>query len=67
MTIRTLYIPAGGGFDSVTLETTPAVDPGPCEIAVRLRARSTITTSTWSAGRWARRRVASRHPTARAR
>lgn len=40
MTIRTLYIAAGGGFDGVTLETTPAVDPGPGEITVRLRASS---------------------------
>ena len=40
MTIRTLYIAPGGGFDSVTLETTPAVGPGPGEITVRLRASS---------------------------
>ena len=40
MTIRTLYIDPGGGFDSVTLETTPAVYPGPGEITVGLRASS---------------------------
>lgn len=40
MTIKTLYIPAGGGFDNVTVETTQPVDPGPGEITVRLRASS---------------------------
>lgn len=40
MSIRALYIAAGGGFDTVTLETAPAVDPGPGEITVRLRASS---------------------------
>ena len=39
-TIRTLYIAAGGGFDNVTLETTPAIEPGPGAITVRLRASS---------------------------
>lgn len=40
MTIRTLYIPAGGGFEHVTLATSHAVEPGPGEITVRLRASS---------------------------
>ena len=40
MTIKTLYIPAGGGFDNVTVESTQPVDPGPGEITVRLRASS---------------------------
>jgi len=40
MTIKTLYIPAGGGFDNVTVETTRPVDPGRGEITVRLRASS---------------------------
>lgn len=40
MTIKTLYIPAGGGFDNVTVETTQPIDPGPGEITVRLRASS---------------------------
>lgn len=40
MTIKTLYIPAGGGFDHVTVGTTQPVAPGPGEITVRLRASS---------------------------
>ena len=40
MTIRTVFIPAGGGFEHVTVETTQAVEPGPGEITVRLRASS---------------------------
>ena len=40
MTIKTLYIPAGGGFDHVTVATSQAVEPGPGEITVRLRASS---------------------------
>src|SRR5690606_36318474 len=40
MTIKTIYIPAGGGFDSVSIETSQPVDPGPGEITVRLRASS---------------------------
>ena len=40
MTIKTIHIPAGGGFDSVTVETSQPVDPGPGEITVRLRASS---------------------------
>lgn len=40
MTIKTIYIPAGGGFDSVSVETSQPVDPGPGEITVRLRASS---------------------------
>ncbi|MGY0556434.1 zinc-dependent alcohol dehydrogenase family protein [Lysobacter sp. A421] len=40
MTIKTLYIPAGGGFDHVTIATSQAVEPGPGEITVRLRASS---------------------------
>lgn len=40
MTIRTLYIPAGGGFDRVSLETTQPVAPAAGEISVRLRASS---------------------------
>ena len=40
MTIKTIHIPAGGGFDNVTVETSQPVDPGPGEITVRLRASS---------------------------
>lgn len=40
MTIRTVFIPAGGGFEHVTVESTPAVEPRHGEITVRLRASS---------------------------
>ncbi|MGY1424314.1 zinc-dependent alcohol dehydrogenase family protein [Lysobacter sp. A289] len=40
MTIKTVFIPAGGGFDHVTIGTTQPVEPGPGEITVRLRASS---------------------------
>lgn len=40
MTIKTVFIPAGGGFDNVRVGTSAAVDPGPGEITVRLRASS---------------------------
>jgi len=40
MTIRTIHIPAGGGFDHVTVGTSQAFEPGPGEITVRLRASS---------------------------
>ena len=40
MTIKTLYIPAGGGFEHVSIESTQPVEPGPGEITVRLRASS---------------------------
>src|SRR5690625_2436125 len=40
MTIKTVYIPAGGGFDHVSIETSPPADPAPGEITVRLRASS---------------------------
>lgn len=40
MTIKTLHIPAGGGFDHVSLGSTQAVEPGRGEITVRLRASS---------------------------
>jgi len=40
MTIKTLHIPAGGGFDHVTVGTSRAAEPGPGEITVRLRASS---------------------------
>ncbi len=40
MTIRTVFIPAGGGFEHVTVEATQAVEPGPGEVSVRLRASS---------------------------
>lgn len=40
MTIKTVYIPAGGGFDHVSIGTTQPVAPDPGEITVRLRASS---------------------------
>ena len=40
MTIKTIHIPAGGGFDNVTVETSQPVDPGSGEITVRLCASS---------------------------
>lgn len=40
MTIKTIYIPAGGGFDHVSIETSQPADPAPGEITVRLRASS---------------------------
>src|SRR5690606_11666598 len=40
MSIKTIYIPAGGGFDSVSIETSQPTDPAPGEITVRLRASS---------------------------
>ncbi|MGY0799017.1 zinc-dependent alcohol dehydrogenase family protein [Lysobacter sp. A286] len=40
MTIKTVFIPAGGGFDHVSIGTTQPVEPGPGEITVRLRASS---------------------------
>ena len=40
MTIKTVYIPAGGGFDNVSVGTSEPVEPGPGEITVRLRASS---------------------------
>ncbi|QCO66679.1 NAD(P)-dependent alcohol dehydrogenase [Luteimonas yindakuii] len=40
MTIRTLHIPAGGGFEHVTVGSTQPVEPRPGEITVRLRASS---------------------------
>ena len=40
MTIKTIYIPAGGGFDNVSIETSRPADPAPGEITVRLRASS---------------------------
>jgi len=40
MSIKTLYIPAGGGFEHVSIESTQPVEPGSGEITVRLRASS---------------------------
>lgn len=40
MSIRTVYVEAGGGFDKVSVGTSEARDPGPGEITVRLRASS---------------------------
>lgn len=40
MSIKTLHIPAGGGFDHVTIGTTQPVAPAAGEITVRLRASS---------------------------
>lgn len=40
MTIKTLYIPAGGGLDNITVETSEPVEPRRGEITVRLRASS---------------------------
>lgn len=40
MSIKTLYIPAGGGFDNVTVGSTQPVAPARGEITVRLRASS---------------------------
>lgn len=40
MTIKTVYIPAGGGLDHVTVGSTQPVAPGAGEITVRLRASS---------------------------
>jgi|SRR5690606_29558564 len=40
MTIKTVYIPAGGGFANVRIGTSAPVEPGPGEITVRLRASS---------------------------
>lgn len=40
MRIRTVFIEAGGGFDTVSTGSTEAREPGPGEITVRLRASS---------------------------
>src|SRR5690606_28141576 len=40
MTFKTIYIPAGGGFDHVSIETSQPTEPAPGEITVRLRASS---------------------------
>ena len=40
MTIKTVHIPAGGGFDHVTIGTLQPVAPAHGEITVRLRASS---------------------------
>lgn len=40
MSIKTIHIPAGGGFDHVSIGTSTAEDPAPGEITVRLRASS---------------------------
>lgn len=40
MSIRTIHVPAGGGFEHVTIGSTQPVEPGPAEITVRLRASS---------------------------
>lgn len=40
MSIKTVFVEAGGGFDKVSVGTSAAQDPGPGEITVRLRASS---------------------------
>ena len=40
MSIKTIHIPAGGGFDHVSIDTTRPVAPATGEITVRLRASS---------------------------
>jgi NADPH:quinone reductase-like Zn-dependent oxidoreductase len=40
MSIKTIFVPPGGGFDRVVLGTTEAIAPGPGEISVRIRASS---------------------------
>lgn len=40
MSIKTLYIPAGGGYENVTIGASQPRDPGPGEITVRLHASS---------------------------
>lgn len=40
MNMKTVYIPAGGGFDHVSIGTAESTQPGPGEITVRLRASS---------------------------
>lgn len=40
MSVKTLFVPAGGGFDQVTIETTQPREPQLGEVAVSLRASS---------------------------
>lgn len=40
MSIKTVFVEAGGGFDKVSVGSSQARDPGPGEITVRLRASS---------------------------
>src|SRR5690606_39404736 len=40
MSIKTIHIPAGGGFEHVTVGSTQPVEPGAGEITVRVRASS---------------------------
>lgn len=40
MSIRTIFVEAGGGFENVSLGTSSAREPGPGEITVRVRASS---------------------------
>jgi NADPH:quinone reductase-like Zn-dependent oxidoreductase len=40
MSIKTIHVQPGGGFDRVVLGTTEAVAPGPGQISVRIRASS---------------------------
>lgn len=40
MGIKTVFLAAGGGFDQVSIGSTPASAPGPGQICVRLRASS---------------------------
>ena len=40
MSVKTVFVEAGGGFENVSVGTTQARDPGPGEITVRLRASS---------------------------
>jgi NADPH:quinone reductase-like Zn-dependent oxidoreductase len=40
MSIKTIQVMPGGGFDNVVVKTTEARDPGPGEISIRIRASS---------------------------
>ena len=40
MSIKTVYVAAGGGYDNVTLDTIESRPPGPGEITVRIHASS---------------------------
>lgn len=40
MSIRTVFVEAGGGFDKVSMGTSAVPEPGPGDITVRLRASS---------------------------
>lgn len=65
MNIKTLHIPAGGGFDHVSIGTTQPVAPGPGEIIVRPVSSSLDYHDCGVAvPRWGRRSGVSQCPTA---